>query len=332
MSIRMPIAALALGLSILAAYGPTRPLAAQDKKPAQPRGELDAKGPRITELLAKRISFDKPFEGPFKEALGLLADRYDLPLVLDPALREVPGAAEAACDGIEDRPVKLPRLMNVRIGTVLRLVCEQADAMYLVYPDYIRIVPTMFGLYETGVIGTGSDAASDEAPTLTADQLLKTRPLTKRAIVNLTFKDTTVAEVLDEIATTSGANVVLAPLVAEKGTAKLSVRFANTPVDAAVRTVCEMADLGVIEDANVLVVTTRERAAARDKQDVDRKKARLLALTAANPGFCANNQVFVPNWLGGETPADLATTLTKLKEQNEQLKKQLDEVVKMLKK
>ena len=238
----------------------------------------------------------------------------------------------AACDGNEDKIVKLPKLMNVRTETVLRLTCEQADAMFLVYPDYLRIVPAIFGLYETGVTSAGTDPNDDQPSPLNSNDLLKTRPLIKRAIVNLSFKGATVADILDEIAATSGANVALAPLVGQKGNEKLTVRFANTPVDAAVRTVCEMSDLAVIEDANVLVVTTRERAAARTKAEEEKKKARLLGLVAQNPGFCANGQVFMPNWLGAvSAPADLSADLVKLKEQNDQMKKQLDEVLKSLK-
>lgn len=331
MSIRtLATAAFIAGLTLTVAHDAIPALGAQDAKPAQPDAKAE-KSPKLADLLARRISLEKPFEGKFKDAIEFLAEKYSLPIVLDPALRDFAGAG-MACDGLEDKPIKLPKMMNVRTDTLLRLTCEQADAMFLIYPDYIRIVPTIFGLYETGVTAAGLDPNDDQPSPLTADQLLKTRPLTKRAIVNLTFKGSPVADVLDEIASASGANVVLAPLVAEKAAAKLTGRFANTPVDAAVRTVCEMADLGLIEDANVLIVTTRERAAARAKADQEKKQARLLSLTAANFGLGGSNPVFLPNWLGGASPSDLTTELTKLKEQNDQLKKQLDEVMKLLKK
>jgi hypothetical protein len=322
-------ATLVAAFGLFTLHGTAEPASPQDAKPAQP-AEKTAK---LSDLLAKRISLEKPFEGKFKEAIAFLADRHDLPIILDPSLREV-GDMGLACDGLEDKAVKLPKLMNVRTETVLRMTCEQADAMFLVYPDYLRIVPSVFGLYETGVTSAGTDPNDDQAPLLPAGQLLKTRPLIKRAIVNLTFKSASVADILDEIAATSGANVALAPLVGEKGNVKLNVRFANTPVDAAVRTVCEMSDLAVIEDANVLVVTTPERAAARAKAEEEKKKVRLLGLVLQNPGLCANGQVFFPNWLGAAAtqPVDATSEITKLKEQNEQLKKQLDEVLKSFKK
>jgi hypothetical protein len=300
----------------------------------QQKAELKAdiktdKARKITDLLAKRVSLDPPFDGKFKDALEMLTEKYRLPIVIDPSVREFAGAG-MACDGLEDKTIKLPRMLDVRTDTLLRLTCQQADAMYLVYPDYIRIVPTLFGLYESGVVSSGPDASSDEAPLLDANQLLRTRPLTKRAIVNLSFSSATVSEILDEIAAASGANVALAPLVADKGAAKLTVRFANTPVDSAVRTICEMTDLDSIEDANVLIVTTHERAAARRKADLDKKRAR-IAPFAGFAGFGGNGLVFA-NGLGGAALPDWAGEIAKLKEQNEQLKKQLDEVLKLVKK
>jgi hypothetical protein len=66
--------------------------------------------------------------------------------------------------------------------------------------------------------------------------------------------------------------------------------------------------------------------------DLEKKQARLFGLMTANPGLCGNNQVFLPNWLGGAAPSDIAGDVAKLKEQNEQLKKRLDEMMKLLKK
>jgi len=300
------------------------------------------KSPRLSDLLAKRVSLDQSFEGKFKDAIELLAEKFQLPIVLDPAIREVV-IGGAACDGLEDKPVKLPKMLNVRVETLLRLTCEQADAMFLVYPDYIRVVPTVFGLYETAVTTAGADPNDSEPALLSTEQVLKTRPLTRRAIVNVSFKDAPIAEILDEIAGRSGANVALAPLVAEKANAKLTVRFANAPVDAAVRTICEMADLGMIEDANVLVVTTRERAAARLKLEAEKKRAAMLAALPPNAGL--GGPGLQPGLIGGigglggiggfageASGTDLSAEIAKLKEQNEHLRKQLEEVMKNLKK
>lgn len=363
MSIRTLIVAAVAAIALVAAHGVAQPPKTDDpnslgyyppshaliihRNRSQDAKPAEDKTPKLFDLLARRVSLEKSFEGRFKEAIELIADKYQLPIVLDPAIREVVGIG-AECDGLEDKPVKLPKLKNVRVETLLRLTCEQADAMFLVYPDYIRVVPTVFGLYETAVTTAGSDPNDSEPALLPTEQLLKTRPLTRRAIVNVSFKDAPIAEILDEIASRSGANVALAPVVAEKANAKLTVRFANVPVDAAVRTICEMADLGAIEDANVLVVTTRERAAARMKSEFERKKAAAIGLAAQNaglggaplpPGFIGGIGGGLGGGLGGiggfggeAASPDLNAEIARLKEQNEQLRKQLEEVMKQLKK
>src|SRR5205823_12823777 len=102
----------------------------------------------------------------------------------------------------------------------------------------------------------------------------KAKPLIKRAMVTAAYKGTPLSEVLDDIAESTGATVVLSPEVGPKAAAGVTARFANTPVDAAVRTLCEVADLGVMEDANVRVVTTRERASGGAGAWGERGKAR----------------------------------------------------------
>jgi hypothetical protein len=160
-------------------------------------------------------------------------------------------------------------------------------------------------------------------PLLPSGEILRNRPLIKRALVNASFKERPLSEVLDEIAESTGANVALSPLVpAEVRRAPVTVRFANTPVDAAVRTLCEMTETGVIEDANVLLVTTRERASVRAEEDAQKRKERQPPV-----------QPFGFGGLGGAVPPDAnAFEIGRLKEQNEQLRRQLDEIQKHLKK
>jgi hypothetical protein len=303
-----------LGLAIWAA-----PAAAQEKEAAKAR---------LTDRLARKVTLDK-FEGTFKQAVELFATKFDLPLVLDPSVRP-----EGAADDtpVNDTPVRLPPLVNVRVATALRILCEQVNAMYLVRPDHIKIVGAAHGLYETGVLKQPDPTSPDEEPSMLSSlEMQKAKPLIKRALVTAGYKGTPLSEVLDDIAESTGATVVLSPEVGPKATAGVTARFANTPVDAAVRTLCEVADLGVIEDANVLVVTTREKAAARAKAEDEKRKTRHPAGMIGFPGFAG-----LGGWLGGlggpAVPTDMAAELAKLKEQNEQLKKQVEELQKALKK
>lgn len=293
---------------------------AQPPKPDAPKAKVDAKADAtdINKLLATRVTVDR-FDGKFGDAVKLLADKYELPLAVDPKVGEDQAvAAGGQCDGIDDLPIKLPRLVNVRLDTVLKLVAEQVGAKFLVYPDHVKIVPLTFAAYESGVISTPAD--SNEESLLSQTDLIRARPLIKRALVNATFKAKPLNEAIDEIAEATGATLAVSPLLPPAvRQAPVTVRFANTPVDAAVRTLCEMTECGVIEDANVLLVTTRERAAARAKEAAQKLKDRQPPIVIA-PGAIG---------LGGGlgvAPQDLAAAIADLKEQNDQLRKELDEL------
>lgn len=282
--------------------------------------------PDPTKQLAARVSLDK-FDGTFKDALKLLADKFELSVVVDPRVGEdgaVAAVAQVAACNADDRPVKLPKLVNVRLDTVVKLVAEQVGAKYLVYPDHVKIVPAAFAEYEAGVLSTTPDGI--EEPLLSPADLVRSKPLIKRALVNVSFKSKPLSEAIDEIAEATGATIAVSPLVpANVRQATITVRFANTPVEAAVRTLCEMTECGVIEDANVILVTTRERAAARAKEDAQKLKDRQPAPFG---GFCGTG---LPNPLGlGPAAPDVAGEIAKLKEQNEQLKKELEEIKKLL--
>jgi hypothetical protein len=296
-------------------------------QPPKAKDDLKAVQPDPAKQLATRVSLDK-FDGTFKEAIKLLADKFELSVVVDPRVGEdvaVGVAAQvAACNAADDRPVKLPKLVNVRLDTVVKLIAEQVGAKFLVYPDHVKIVPAAFAEYEAGVLTVNPDGV--EEPLLSPADLVRSKPLIKRALVNASFKSKPLSEAIDEIAEATGATIAVSPLVpANIRQATITVRFANTPVEAAVRTLCEMTECGVIEDANVLLVTTRERAAARAKEEAQKVKDRQPQPFG---GYGANG--LLNNPLVGAVPPDIAGEIAKLKEQNEQLKKELEEIKKLL--
>ena len=290
---------------------------------AQPKAKEEPKAaaPDLTKQLANRVTIEK-FDGKFKDAVKLFAEKFDLPLVVDPRVGEE--FAAAMCESpADERNVTFPKLVNVRLDTALKLLAEQVGGKFLVYPDHIKIVPAAFAEYESGVISSAPGGLDE--PLLSPADLIRTKPLIKRALVNVSFKNKPLGEAIDEIAEATGATVAVSPLLpANVRQAPVTVRFANTPVEAAVRTLCEMTECAALEDANVLIVTTRERAAARAKEDAQKAKDRQQPPVF---GLCATGFL---NPLGGGVQPDLAAEITKLKEQNEQLRKELEEIKKLL--
>jgi hypothetical protein len=287
----------------------------------------------IGKQLGTRVTLEKGFTGTFREAAAMLATAYDLTLVIDKRF----GTKMSDDDQrpLENDPVKLPKLTNVRLSTVLDLIGEQVHAKALVYPDHVKLVPLAHWAYESGVLGPAFGPNDpDSVQMLSNEDMLRAKPLTHRATVNLTFRAKPLSEALEELVEASGANVALAPAVpAAVRAAPVTARFANVPVAVAVRTLCELSDTGVIEDGNVLVVTTRERAAARAKEDLQKRRDREPVLPpGAGFGFAGGFGG------GGGTPGaivlppDLTADVQKLRDQNEQLRKELEELKKALKK
>lgn len=319
MTARTLVAAALLAAIGTALAQPPKPEPAPKPKAApEPKAEAKAEHADLNKQLATRVTIE--FNGPFKDAVKLMAEKFDLPLAVDPKVGEDLVGGAALCDHPADNlPIKLGRLANVRIDTVLKLISEQVGAKFLLYPDHIKIVPLTYAAYESGVLSATPDAA--EEPLLSVTEMIRAKPLIKRGLVNANFKAKPLSEAIDEIAEATGATLAVSPLLpAAVRQTPVTVRFTNTPVDAAVRTLCEMTESGTIEDANVLLVTTRERAAARAKEEALKLKDRAPIL-----GGCLG-----VGFGGGQPQADLATTVAELKEQNDKLRKELEELKKKL--
>jgi hypothetical protein len=95
----------------------------------------------IEKALTKPITIDKDLDPntPLKEALSMLEDYLDTSIIIDTAAFKEE-AADAGGE-VEVTPIKLPKMTNVSIGTVLRLILSQVPlgATYLIRRDFIEI-------------------------------------------------------------------------------------------------------------------------------------------------------------------------------------------------
>lgn len=91
----------------------------------------------LREKLAKPINLEKGIDAntPLKDALDFLQDRYDLTILIDTAAFE----ADQQLKEVESQPVKLPKMLGVSLGTVLRLLLSQVNGTYLIRRDYIEV-------------------------------------------------------------------------------------------------------------------------------------------------------------------------------------------------
>src|SRR5205823_2010594 len=125
---------------------------------------------------------------------------------------------EVGVQEVESQPVRMPRILNVRLSAVLRLVLAQVNATYVVLPEYVEIIPM------PAAAGPGETPAF---PPVYA--VFEKRPL-EQALRELS-ELTDVTILLD---TGRATELAQAPMTA-------SVK--RVPVDAAVRLLADMAGL-----------------------------------------------------------------------------------------
>jgi len=142
----------------------------------------------------------------------------------------------------ERKQIKIPnRLVGVSLATVLRIICDQIDAAYVVRPNYIEIVPIQTLRQELNY------------PNGSARELLS---------LAVGFYDKVpLHKALKDLGERYSRNVVLSPLAEKELENSISARLLNVPFDIAMETLADMADLKVVRNANVFFVTTKEQAA-----------------------------------------------------------------------
>ncbi len=136
----------ALGSALAQPPKPAEPVRAPVPPAAKAAEKVD-----LNKLLASRVTLDK-YEGKFRDAIHVIATAYDLPLVLTRQADQGTVSGDEGESKRGDLVVRLARLNSVKVETILTMVCEQADAKFLVYPDHIKIVQDTFAAYESGVL------------------------------------------------------------------------------------------------------------------------------------------------------------------------------------
>jgi hypothetical protein len=87
-----------------------------------------------TKLLSQ-TTFDIDPGTPLKEVLGFIAERYGLTILID---REA-FKSDLNVDDIEGKPITLPKLVDVSLGTIFRVVLAQIGGTYIIRRDYIEV-------------------------------------------------------------------------------------------------------------------------------------------------------------------------------------------------
>jgi hypothetical protein len=239
----LPLAVIAAALTWSAAADKPQP--PSEAKPA------DKAGPSVAERLARRIDMpgiDDP-DTTLGDALDKLAKASGLAFdVNDKAFAE-----EQLENNVLSKPIgaAVPAMKNVTAErALLRLLARlpvPSGTTFLVRRESVEITTGKAQVAE--VWSRAPDDLEGEA-----------RREPKMPLVNAEFDRKPLGEALKELARPSGMNVVVDVRVAEKAKLPVTARFLNTPLDTAVRTLADMAELKPFLVDNLLYVTVRENA------------------------------------------------------------------------
>jgi hypothetical protein len=220
------------------------------KEAARPRSRAAA----LVAKLSDPITLEKGIDAntPLKDALEYITDHYGLTIVMD---------TKALLDATEDpksspepeaRPVKLPKMTSIPLGTALRLLLSQVNATYIVRDGFLEV--------------TSLKQAS-------AKYLFRQR-------VAAAFDDVPLGDALERLSDPSGVSVTVDVRVGDMARTRVSATLKNdVPFATAVRMLSDMAGLKAVRLGDALYVTTKDNAkllqAEEDRlRKSDKKKAK----------------------------------------------------------
>jgi hypothetical protein len=203
--------------------------------PATARGDDQVKA--LIEKLNNPVTLERGIDHdtPLKDAMEFLSERYDLTILIDHQAFK-----EEGVDEIENFKVRSPKMVGIRLGTVLRLVLEQAGASYLVRKDHIEITPA--ARLERNIW------AHHSGP--------------KLPLVHAVFDKRPLDEALKELSAATGITVIVDVRPEGKSKSPVTANLVNATLDDAVRVLADMADLKAVRLESLFYVTSKENAKA----------------------------------------------------------------------
>jgi hypothetical protein len=204
--------------------------------------------------LAKKVKFPgyEDRRTTLSEALEDLGKKYDLSFEINERAFVHEGIKDVGKTEVADRD-PIPA-MNAPLETVLKKILARipvtSGATYLIRRDQIEITTEIFFHNEFW----GEDHTGPFLPLATAD-----------------LKKTSLQKALDQLAERAGYNIVLDGSVGENAKASVTARFADLPLDTAVRLLADMTDLQAVQVENSLYVTTKEKAPNLEKEQQKRR-------------------------------------------------------------
>ena len=222
-----------------AAAAPTEPKPGDQPPAATPTAKPAHTSAQYEEKLDKPFDFEGFENTPLAEVLEFLSDRFNLPIFLNRDAFIALGYEDPS-----NTKITLPKMKGMKLGQLLDRVVAQAIAAYLVRSSGIEVTTPIHAMP-----GEWSSLPRDQLPTGT-----------------VVFENWPLSEAMEELAETTGINIVIDPRAGDKAKRPLTVRMKNVPVDTLVQLLANMAELKAIIMDNVFYITTLENAKTLEEQ------------------------------------------------------------------
>jgi len=255
------------------------PATSKDREKPRP-GE---RARQIRQQLSQYVTLDaiEP-NTPLKDAAEFISKKFKIPIDIDAQAFAAIGIVK-----VEETPVSLPKMTDVRLGTVLRRLMRQVKGdtyvgAYVVRPDHVELTTTYHQILEAGADPNPPDGAPPPRDVAGGGLMPGDAPVVARElgyfgdyrrmteVVHIDHDHQPLVEALRDLAEDTGYDIVIDPRVAAKARAPITLALNIVWLDNAVSLMTEMADLDWYWMDRVVYVTSKDNA----KQQRDKARAR----------------------------------------------------------
>jgi RNA polymerase sigma factor (sigma-70 family) len=219
----------------------------EKEKVASPEGKITAeqRAKQWREKLDTPTAFDVDPNTPLKEVLAFIAERYGITILIDArAFVTEASSQEDPPQDIGSFPITIPKLVDVKLSTILRTVLVQVDGDYYTKDDVLMVVPRK--QIESGRLF--------------------------RQPVDAVYKKRQLVLALEELQNMTGVSIVLDVRLQDIAKPmEITADFRNVPLETAVRVLADMADLKSVVMDNLIYVTSKENAKVLEAEENKRK-------------------------------------------------------------
>ncbi len=268
-------------------------------KPAKPNDKFAD----ILTKLNQSVDIDKKIENAsLSDVVEFLSERHDMTITINTTSFQ---SADPPLDQVDRQQVRLPKLIGVRLSTVLTTLLSPFNGAYLVHADRVEIVSL--------ATAVKTIYAEDAITTSNPQSLLERNPP-----VSIVFSKAPVEEAFRQLSEVSGSTVIVDSKIDDAAKRTVNGRLLNTPVESAARALALQCDLDMVVVDGVVFVTTKPNSKhLRMAEETKRKSLQPTELQKAIETMNSRQSAAVQG---------LDARMTEMAKQLEHMKQYLDEV------